>query len=143
MTPVKIEKEIITMEHDDIIKKIEELSQEFYEMESFQNESYVNTLVASLEQYTLEALIRVFKGKLGHVPKQNKHYEYVEMLFNNQDAYNINRMFSSMRRCFYFQGIKPEDEKYIKWFQNRVKYASVTLIKTLNSMQYVEVKSYA
>jgi len=142
MKPIEIKPEIRVMSHEELTARLEYLSFEFCINADFQKIDAVNKLVARLEEYSMEALMRVMEGKLGYRPLQNKIYEKVEGLFDNQDSYNINRMFSSMRRTHYFGVIDPEDKKYIEWFKNRVKYGVKSLIREVHTVSYVTVPKF-
>jgi len=142
MKPIEIRPEVRTMSHEDLTSRLEYLAFEFCVNADFNKAEAVTKLVYRLEEYSMEALMRVMEGKLGYRPLQNKIYEKVEGLFDNQDSYNINRMFSSMRRTHYFGGIDPEDEKYINWFKNRVKYGVKSLIRDVHSVSYVTVPKF-
>jgi len=139
MTPIMIDNTILTLEHEKLQSALKRKAFEFCVNVDFTNIKAVNKLVDRMEQYSMEALMRVFDGKLGYRPRQSKIYELVESIFNNQDSYNINRMFSSMRRTKHFGSINPKDTKYQEWFKNRVRYGFKTLSKTLETVEYVKV----
>jgi len=139
LIPIKIDNAITTMSHEKLEATLERKVFEFCVNVDFENIKAVNDLVNRMEQYSMEALMRVFDGKIGYRPAQYKIYELVESIFNNQDSYNINRMFSSMRRTKHFGSIDPEDKKYQEWFKNRVRYGFRTLQKTLETVEYVSI----
>lgn len=139
MTPITIDTKIQTATHDSLAAALERKSYEFCVNADFTNVEAMMQLTDRMEQYAMEALMRIFKGKLGFKPFQNKIYDEVEKIFGNQDSYNINRCFSSMRRAKYFDGIDPEDTKYHTWFKNRVRYGFMVLIRVLREVEYVEV----
>ena len=141
MTPIKIDTKIQTLPHDKLAAALERKSYEFCVNADFDNVEAVMSLADRMEQYAMETLMRIFKGKLGYRPFQNKIYDEVEKIFSNQDTYNINRCFSSLRRTKYFNGIDPEDTKYQTWFKNRVRYGFMALARTLKEVEYVEVPS--
>ena len=70
---------------------------------------------------------------MGYIPYQNKIYEKTEDYFGNQDAYNINRMMSSLRRAKVVP-IDSTNDKYMTWMSNRVKYGINTLIAELGEI---------
>ena len=139
MTPIVIDTKIKTLNHEALSAALERKSYEFCVNADFTNKDAVIKLTDRMEQYAMEALMRIFKGKLGYKPFQNKIYDEVEKIFDNQDSYNINRAFSSMRRTKYFDGVDPEDKKYQTWFKNRVRYGFMALQRVLREVEYVEV----
>lgn len=122
MIPVYIPKSLYEATHEEVIEKLDYYAYKFTVLATLDESEDIKNLIKSLELYTLVALRRVIKNELGYFPKQNKIFERVEAVFGDQDAYNINRMLSSLRRAKMF-GVDPADEKYIKWFENRVHYA--------------------
>jgi hypothetical protein len=145
MTPLYIEEKVYNMTAEALKEKLEYYSYNFCVLSDHSDPEAEEKLIRSLEKYFIETLIRLIKHELGYVPKQNKMFERVEEVFSNQDAYNINRSLSSIRRAKMF-GIDPEDEKYIKWFENRVFYAIKTLKTKLDKLiveeKESEVESY-
>lgn len=139
MKPIEISPKITKLSHEKLAEKLEYKAYVFCVTADFENQKEIMRLVDTLEQYSMEAIMRIFKGKLGRTTLQNKIYDNVEKIFADQDIYNINRMFSSLRRAKYLGGINAEDEKYIKWFKNRVKYGVRTMVKNLGEIDYVEV----
>ena len=136
MTPIEISSSVSTLSTQDLQNKLHRLLFTFIQNSDFTSAGGIAGLVEDLEVYTLEALLRVFEAQLGYVPYQNKIYEKTEGYFGNQDAYNINRMMSSLRRA-KAAGFNTEDEKfpkYIHWMSNRVKYGIKTLIAELGEI---------
>jgi len=133
MTPVIIENKVRNMTAEQLKEKLDYYTYSFCVLSDHSDADAEEKLIRSLEKYVLETLIRVIKVELGYAPKQNKMFERVEEVFDDQDAYNINRMLSSLRRAKMF-GIDPEDEKYIKWFENRVFYSVKSLKLELDSL---------
>ena len=131
MTPIKIGLNIRSMNDATLRNKINFLSYTFCVNADFTKTNEVRKLVTNLEMCTMESLMRVFEESLGYRPYQNKIYEHVENVFIDQDAYNINRMMSSLRRAKLIP-INAENKKYLKWMKNRVKYAIKTLMKFTN-----------
>ena len=139
MIPITIDNKIQTLSHEALLVALERKAYEFCVNADFTNEKAIMKLTGRMEQYAMESLMRIFKGKLGYKPYQNKIYDEVEKIFGNQDSYNINRAFSSLRRAKYFDGVDPEDTKYIKWFKNRVRYGFMALQRVLKEVEYVEI----
>ena len=140
MVPVIISEKVRNMTAEQLKEKIDYYSYSFCVLSDHSDKEAEETLIRNIETYVLETLIRVIKAELGYAPKQNKMFERVEEVFNDQDAYNINRMLSSLRRAKML-GIDPEDEKYIKWFENRVFYSVKTLKAELDSLMIFEKHS--
>lgn len=85
-----------------------------------------------LEQLLLESLSRVFAfNGIENVP-QFKIYETIETLFDDQVQYDVIKSLSGLRRVKLWDGIDPEDEKYIRWITNRIKHASSFLCGKLD-----------
>jgi hypothetical protein len=141
MTPVIIDSKVRNTTAEQLQEKLDYYSYSFCVLSDHTDAKATEDLVRKLETYILEALIRVIKAELGYVPKQNKMFERVEEVFENQDAYNINRALSSLRRAKMF-GIDPTDEKYIEWFENRVFYTVKTLKEELNVFVVQEKEEY-
>lgn len=133
MTPIYIEEKVRNMSAEQIKEKLEYYSYNFCVLSDHTNPEAEETLIRSFEKYFLDALFRIVKSELGYTPKQNKMFERVEEVFDDQDAYNINRTLSSIRRAKMF-GIDPEDTKYIQWFENRVFYAVKSLKLELDKL---------
>ncbi len=77
-----------------------------------------------LEQLILEGLARVFTFNHIDNVSQFKVYETIEQLFDDQAQYDIIKAISGLRRVKLWDGVDAEDEKYIRWFSNRVKFAT-------------------
>lgn len=136
MTPIKITDTIKEMSATELREKLNYYSFTFCVNADFTKTEEMCRLIDKLEMYMMEGLLRVLESNIDFRPYQNKIYEHVENLFENQDAYNINRMMSSIRRTKLVP-IDPTNEKYIKWMKNRVKYGVKTIMKTvLRSMLY-------
>lgn len=133
MTPIVISSNVSSLSVQKLQEKLEFLSYTFLVNADFTNKGGVTELVSDLEMYTLEALLRIFEKQLGYIPFQNKIYEKTEGYFGNQDAYNINRMMSSLRRAKLVQ-IDSTNTKYLKWMSNRIKYGIPKIISELNEL---------
>lgn len=130
MTPIEIENAITTMNDKMLRNKINYLSYTFCVNADFTKTEAIKALIDKLEMHVMEGLLRVLNKELGYRPYQNKIYEHVEKLFDDQDSYNINRMMSSLRRTKLVD-VDPTNEKYIKWMKNRVKYAVRSIMAAL------------
>lgn len=137
MIPITIETKTLKMSTTQLQDTLEHRAYEFCVLADFSKTEAVGNMCASLEQLTVEALMRIFDHKLGYRPLQNKLYEKTEFVFNDQDAYNINRLVSSLRRVKMYP-INEDDVKYIEWLSNRVKYATYSIISTLNTVKQCE-----
>lgn len=135
MTPITIKPAAMTMTIHELREKLNFQSYTFCVNADFSKEDAMTDLVTNLEMYAMEALLRVLDNKLGYRPLQNKIYEKTEYAFGNQDAYNINRMMSSLRRAKMYP-IDPTDERYIDWLKNRVKYGVKGLRQQLKAIDY-------
>lgn len=135
MTPIVIEPRIQAMSLHDLREKLHYKSYTFCVNADFNNIEATNELVTSLEMYAMEGLMRILTDKLDYIPLQNKIYEKIEYVFENQDAYNINRMMSSLRRA-KIMPLDATDEKYNGWFKNRVKYGIKALREQLKKIDY-------
>jgi hypothetical protein len=131
MVPIKITDSIKVMTDTKLRNKINFLSYTFCVNADFSKTEAVKKIIDDLEMYAMEGLLRVLDDKIGYRPYQNKIYEKVENVFNDQDSYNINRMMSSIRRTKLIP-INVENEKYISWMKNRIKYGTKTIMKTLS-----------
>ena len=134
MTPILIPFAVSSMSANDMQEKLKTLSSTFCKNTDFTEEAAVANLIQDLEVHVLEALLRIFELKLGYVPFQNKIYEKTENYFGNQDAYNINRMMSSLRRTKVVP-LNSTDEKYLAWMKNRVLYGVKTLVTELSAVE--------
>lgn len=130
MTPLEITDQITSMNDRTLRNKINFLSYTFCVNADFTKEEAMAELIDKLEMHVMEGLLRVLDKELGYRPYQNKIYEQVERICDDQDSYNINRMFSSLRRTKMVP-VDPTNEKYIKWMKNRVKYGTRTIMNTL------------
>jgi len=140
MTPIVISTVVSELSAEALQQKLNLLSYTFCVNADFTKEDAVAQLVQDLEVYILEALLRIFERELGYVPFQNKIYEKAENYFGNQDAYNINRSMSSLRRAKIVP-IDPDNEKYLSWMKNRIRYGVKTLIAELDALKGVTVES--
>ena len=84
-----------------------------------------------LLQLFIETLDRIFIANNEHNIPQFRIYETTEKLFNDQLSYDVNKALSALKRVRFWNGIDP-DEKYIRWFTNRVKFASRGLCNKLD-----------
>jgi hypothetical protein len=134
MTPILIPFAVSSMSANDMQEKLKTLSSTFCKNTDFTEEAAVANLIQDLEVHVLEALLRIFELKLGYVPFQNKIYEKTENYFGNQDAYNINRMMSSLRRTKVVP-LNSTDEKYLTWMKNRILYGVKTLVTELSAVE--------
>jgi len=132
---------ITSLSHEKLAIALERKSYDFCVNADFENRKAIIALCDRMEQYSTEALMRIFESKLGYRPYQNRIYDEVEKIFDNQDSYNINRAFSCMRRTKYFNGIDPENIKYQNWFKNRVRYGFKAIIEALEEVMYAEIPS--
>lgn len=130
MIPVDISKTITTMDDDTLCNHIDFLSYQFCVNADFTKEDAVKDLVRRMEMTIMEGLMRIFQNELGYRPYQNKVYEKSEKIFDEQNAYNINRMLSTLRRAKTVP-IDPQNEKYLNWMSNRIRYGSKTIIAYL------------
>lgn len=131
MTPIEIEKSIITMSNEQLADKINFLSYTFCVNADFTKKEAINKLIDKLEMCLMEGVLRIVEDNIGYRPYQNKIYEQIENVFDNQDAYNINRMISSLRRTKLIS-IEFANEKYIAWMKNRIKYGIKTILQFMN-----------
>lgn len=118
------------MDDETLCNHINFLSYQFCVNADFTKEDAVKDLVKRLEMTTLEGLMRIFQNEFGYRPYQNKVYEKSEKIFNDQDSYNIKRMLSTLRRAKTVP-IDPQNEKYLNWMSNRIRYGSKTIIAYL------------
>lgn len=130
MTPIEISRSVSNMGSEALAEKITYLSYQFCVNADFTKIEAVDELVNRLEMCVIESLLRVFEYELCYRPYQNKIYEQTEKIFDEQDAYNINRMMSSLRRAKLIP-IDPTNEKYILWMKNRIKYGVKTIAECL------------
>ena len=98
MEIIKIPREIFELSHGELQKELLELKQKAINELSYENPENL-VIVDKLLKYTIESLMRIFEGKLGQRPLQNKIYNTVELIFDEDGAYNINRMISGLRRA--------------------------------------------
>lgn len=130
MTPIEISNQVATTSDEKLRNKLNFLSYTFCVNADFSKVNAVEKLVDELEMFMMEGLLRVLEDEIGYRPYQNKIYEQVEKVFENQDAYNINRMMSSIRRAKMIP-IDVENEKYMKWMKNRIKYGVKAIMERL------------
>lgn len=135
MTPITIKPQIEQLSIHELREKLYYQSYVLCVNADFNKTEAIQDLIINLEMLALEALLRIFNDKLGYKPLQNKIYEKTEYTFSNQDAYNINRMMSSLRRVKHF-ALDPTDLKYLEWFKNRVKYAVKSIRTHLKEIDY-------
>jgi len=132
MTPIAIKDTVTTMSNTELAEKLNYLSYTFCVNADFSKKEAITKLVDKLEMYMMEGTLRVIDNVIGHRPFQNKIYEKVEIVFSNQDAYNINRMISSLRRTKIVP-LDVENEKYINWMKNRIKYGVKTIMTDMKT----------
>jgi len=132
MTPIEIKSTITEMSDTKLAEKINYLSYTFCVNADFSKTEAIAKLINQLEMYVLEGTLRVIENTIGHRPYQNKIYEKVENVFGVQDAYNINRMISSLRRT-KMVAIDVENTKYIAWMKNRIKYGVKTIMADMKT----------
>lgn len=132
MTPIEIKDTVTEMSNTKLAEKINYLSYTFCVNADFTKTEAVAKLVDQLEMYVLEGTLRIVETTIGHRPYQNKIYEKVELVFGDQDAYNINRMISSLRRTKMVP-IDVDNEKYIAWMKNRIKYGVKTIMADIKT----------
>ena len=137
MKPLKIDNNIVNMTNKELSEKIDFNATVICTIMDFSKVDKSIEFLETFEKHTIEGLMRVFVSKIGKCPKQNKMYEYVDSIYDNQDAYNINRMLSAIRRMRAIHDIDYNDEKYLEWFKNRVKYSAKTLSAQLQRMDAV------
>lgn len=130
MTRVTIPNDTRNLTNNELKDKLEWYAYKLCVLSLYNDTQSTVHTIEKFEVLVLEATIRILKKQLGFAPRQNQLFENVETVFENQDAYNINRTISGIRRAKMF-GMNPADEKYIKWFENRVWYAIRTLAKCL------------
>ena len=135
MTPIVIDQRIENMSIVGLREKLNSKAYTFCVNADFKNEAGMNDLITSIEMYSMEAILRILEDKYNYKPLQNKIYEKIEYTFSNQDAYNINRMMSSIGRAKTMP-LDATDEKYMTWVKNRVKYAIKALRASLKSIDY-------
>lgn len=131
MTPIEFDTTVTKMNPKMLRNKINYCSYSFCVNADFTKTDAMTHLIEKLELYVLEGLLRALEKEIGYRPYQNKIYELVEKVFGDQDAYNINRMMSSIRRTKMVP-IDPENTKYIKWMKNRVKYGVRPIMDSLH-----------
>jgi len=130
MIPLEITKTISTMNDRTLRNKINFLSYTLCVNADFTKTEAISKLIDKLEMHVMEALLRILERELDYRPYQNKIYEHVERIFDDQDSYNINRMMSSLRRTKLVP-VDTTNVKYIKWMKNRVKYGTRTIMNVL------------
>ena len=118
------------MDDETLCNHINFLSYQFCVNADFAKEDAIKDLVKRLEMTTMEGLMRIFQNEFGYRPYQNKVYEKSEKVFDEQNAYNINRMLSTLRRAKTVP-IDPQNEKYLNWMSNRIRYGTKTIIAYL------------
>lgn len=135
MEIVRIDNTIRNKSNKQIKEQLNLLSFKFCSISDHTDPDAEKDLIIQLESYILVSLIRIVKNQLGFEPRQNKMFERVEAVFgvDSQEAYNINRALSSLRRAKMF-GIDTTDVKYIEWFENRVFYTIKTLMDSLETI---------
>ena len=113
---------------------VAQLSHKAYEFCTVQDMGSPTLEVATdkLEQLLLESLHRVFAFNGIENVSQFKIYETIELLFDDQVQYDTIKSLSGLRRVKLWEGIDPEDTKYIRWITNRVKHASSFLCGKLD-----------
>jgi hypothetical protein len=140
MTPIRIKNHITALSNEQLNARLSYLSYTFCVNADFSKKEATSKLIDSLEMNMMEGLLRVLEDESGYCPLQNKIYENVERVFGNQDAYNINRMMSSIRRTKLVP-IDVENEKYLSWMRNRVNYGVKAIIRQLDTFEFEEEES--
>jgi hypothetical protein len=138
MTPLTIDTTVSSLSNAELGEKLHFLSYTFCVNADFSKTEATAKLIDDLEVCMMEGLLRILEAKFGYKPFQNRIYEKVEKTFKNQDVYNINRMMSSLRRTKLVP-LDAENDKYINWMSNRVKYGVKSVIDHLNSLSTNEV----
>lgn len=134
MIPLEIKDGVTNLKHDYLAHRLEYLAYQFCVNADFTKTVPIEKLTEKLEMCVLESLLRVCEVELGYRPYQNKLYERVEYIFDDQTAYNINRMISTLRRARVVP-LDPSNTKYIEWMKNRVRYGVKALCHRLIQMK--------
>lgn len=135
MIPIVLTKSTRRMKPNLLKEKIDYYTYKFCVLDNHTDAEYNEKLISNIEKYFIMALIKICKTELGFNPKQNKIFERVEEVFNQSDAYNINRSISALRRA-KISGIDASNEKYMFWFENRILYAAKAINVKLEEISF-------
>lgn len=135
MTPIQINEIVSGMSNQELCTELHSLADKFCESVDKQDVDNLLKISNDLEEVATESMLRVFNSKFGYRPYQNKIYEMTEYLFSNNDAYNINRMLSSLRRMRVME-LEFTKEKYRQWIGNRVRYGHRAIVNFLTPVYH-------
>lgn len=130
MNPIEITDNVSTFTNSELKSRLEFLSYKFCVFIDCMKKEAIDELTNELEMISMEGLMRILESKNGFRPLQNKIYETVERVFYNQEAYNINRMMSSIRRTKVVS-LDLENNTYMAWMKNRVNYGAKAIVNNL------------
>ena len=128
--PIAISQDIKVANNEKLVAMLSHKAYNFCTNQDMTDESLLEAS-NKLEQIMVEALDRIFITNDEHNVPQFRIYETTEKLFNDQLSYDVNKSLSALKRVNFWNGIDP-DEKYIRWFTNRVKFASRGLCNKLD-----------
>ena len=132
MKPIKFNEKLLSINNGELIKRLEQSTLKMIETN---NKDKIFHLSKKHEQLLVLGILRILYNKLHYIVYQNKIYENVQFYLNKQDAYNINRSISVLRRMREMNIFVVKDEKYLNWFKNRIKYATVAIKKYLKESE--------
>jgi hypothetical protein len=137
MEIIRIPKEIFYTSHKDLQEELSKLKFDAIKNLDYNDQEKSLEIVDALLKYSIEGLMRIFESKLSERPLQNELYDKVEEIFDQDSAYNINRMISGLRRAKK-SGFEKNDD-YLSWFKNRIRKGTNKIIDLLNDVYYVKV----
>lgn len=121
--PVIISQDIKEATNEKLVAMMSHKSYDFCMNQDMGSET-LEAATDKLEQLILEGLERIFVFNGVEKVSQFKIYETIETLFDDQSQYDCIKALSGLRRVKLWDGIDPEDDRYIRWFTNRVKFAA-------------------
>jgi len=127
MVPIDIPKEVIEKDALEISKY---LLKKRKKLKTFDNIE----IIKDFELHFTTLILKFLYQKYHVWHYQNKIYNRINDVCDDQDAYNINRALSALRRFRYF-GITKNTDQYKRWLDNRIKFALLffkTYFKNLN-----------
>ena len=140
MVPVKIPVKVKTQNNKELSNQLSHIAYILCERTNYDNKDATLNRIKHYEPIILEGVLRSIEMRYGKRVYQNKIYERVDFIFGD-NAYDVNRMISSIRRAKELGGIDASDEGYIRWFKTRIKKGLRAVRSVLKEEKYITIPS--
>ena len=125
----------IPMQQSDAIELAKRLEFLSYRFITVKDKNDMKDIVQELLPNMTLAVTQILYIKTNRVIT-SKFYEVVEHMFANQDAYNINRAISALKRWAQVDYIDM-DTHYREWLENRIVYGVKFIMAELNPTKII------